>query len=182
MLKPKKGVGYGKFMYSAVSWCVLKQRLLSGGSLAEKNKTLPDSHDWRMVFMRMSFCVGADGLGRRHRGVIIMTVLNTGGNAFCAPRAFSPKATFAIPLIGEIANVTYFKNVIVKTRKRVSPSGLARQSSRSPSKISCQGSPCLLSSSMKGSGSNSSTFQTPGRFQRPSMNMRAPMQAGTPVV
>ena len=174
-------------MYSAVSWCVLKKRLLYGGSLAEKNKTLPDSHDWRMAFLRMSFCVGADGLVTgcvdvtgespgSHGGV------TGGGNAFCAPRAFSPKATFAIPLIGEIANVTYFKNVIGETRKGVSPSGLARQSSRSPSKISCQGSPCLLSSSMKGSGSNSSTFQTPGRFQRPSMNMRAPMHAGTPVV
>ncbi len=54
--------------------------------------------------------------------------------------------------------------------------------SRSPSNSSCQGRPCLLSSSMKGSGSNSSTFHTPGFFHRPSINMRAPMQAGTPVV
>lgn len=55
-------------------------------------------------------------------------------------------------------------------------------SSRSPSKISCQGRPCLFSSSIKGSGLNSSTFQTPGFFHRPNINMRAPMQAGTPVV
>ena len=71
--------------------------------MAEKNKTLPDSHDWRMAFLRMSFCVGGDGLvtasPRRHRGVIIMTVVKYRRNAFCAPRAFSPKATFAIPLI-----------------------------------------------------------------------------------
>ena len=33
------------FMYSAASRCVLKQRLLSGGSLAETNKTLPDSNE-----------------------------------------------------------------------------------------------------------------------------------------
>ena len=33
------------FTYSAVSRCVLKQRLLSGGSLAETNKTLPDSNE-----------------------------------------------------------------------------------------------------------------------------------------
>ena len=55
-------------------------------------------------------------------------------------------------------------------------------SSKSPPKISCQGSPCLLSSSMKGSGSNSSTLYTPAFFQSPCMKRRAPMQAGTPVV
>ena len=55
-------------------------------------------------------------------------------------------------------------------------------SSKSPPKISCQGSPCLLSSSMKGSGSNSSTLYTPDFFQSPCMKRRAPMQAGTPVV
>ena len=33
------------FTYSAVSRCVLKQRLLSGGSLAETNKTLADSYE-----------------------------------------------------------------------------------------------------------------------------------------
>ena len=54
--------------------------------------------------------------------------------------------------------------------------------SRSPPKISCQGSPCLLSSSMKGSGSNSSTLYTPAFFQSPCMKRRAPIQAGTPVV
>ena len=55
-------------------------------------------------------------------------------------------------------------------------------SSKSPPKISCQGSPCLLSSSMKGSGSNSSTLYTPAFFQSPCMKRRAPIQAGTPVV
>lgn len=55
-------------------------------------------------------------------------------------------------------------------------------SSKSPLKISCQGSPCLLSSSMKGSGSNSSTLYTPAFFQSPCMKRRAPIQAGTPVV
>ena len=55
-------------------------------------------------------------------------------------------------------------------------------SSKSLPKISCQGSPCLLSSSMKGSGSNSSTLYTPAFFQSPCMKRRAPMQAGTPVV
>ena len=55
-------------------------------------------------------------------------------------------------------------------------------SSKSPPKISCQGSPCLLSSSMKGSGSNSSTLYTPDFFQSPCMKRRAPIQAGTPVV
>lgn len=55
-------------------------------------------------------------------------------------------------------------------------------SSKSPPKISCQGRPCLLSSSMKGSGSNSSTLYTPDFFQSPCMKRRAPIQAGTPVV
>ena len=55
-------------------------------------------------------------------------------------------------------------------------------SSKSLPKISCQGSPCLLSSSMKGSGSNSSTLYTPAFFQSPCMKRRAPIQAGTPVV
>ena len=55
-------------------------------------------------------------------------------------------------------------------------------SSKSPPKVSCQGSPCLLSSSMKGSGLNSSTLYTPAFFQSPCMKRRAPMQAGTPVV
>lgn len=54
--------------------------------------------------------------------------------------------------------------------------------SKSSLKISCQGNPCLLSCSMNGSGSNSSTFQTPGRFHRPLQNIIAPIMAGTPVV
>lgn len=55
-------------------------------------------------------------------------------------------------------------------------------SSRSPSNTSCQGSPCLLSCSMNGSGSNSSTFHTPGRCHNPLKNIMAPIIAGTPVV
>ena len=47
---------------------------------------------------------------------------------------------------------------------------------------SCQGRPCLLSCSMNGSGSNSSTFHTPGLRQRPLKNIMAPIIAGTPVV
>ena len=54
--------------------------------------------------------------------------------------------------------------------------------SRSPSWISCQGRPSVLSSSMKGSGSNCSTFQTPGLRQVPSISNRAAIMAGTPVV
>ncbi len=56
------------------------------------------------------------------------------------------------------------------------------QSSRSRSKSSFHGSPCLLSCSMKGSGSNSSTLNTPGFFQIFCINIMAPMVAGTPVV
>ena len=47
---------------------------------------------------------------------------------------------------------------------------------------SCHGRPCLLSCSMNGSGSNSSTFQTPGLRHRPLKNIIAPIIAGTPVV
>ncbi len=54
--------------------------------------------------------------------------------------------------------------------------------SRSTSCISCQGSPWMFSCSMKGSGSNSSTLNTPGFFHRPVMNIMAPIIAGTPVV
>ncbi len=59
---------------------------------------------------------------------------------------------------------------------------LLAYSSRSQSCISCHGRPCLLSSSMNGSGSNSSTLCTPGLFHSPRANIRAPMHAGTPVV
>ena len=54
--------------------------------------------------------------------------------------------------------------------------------SKSPSNTSCQGRPCLLSCSMNGSGSKSSTFHTPGLRQMPLRNIIAPIIAGTPVV
>src|SRR3712207_205675 len=43
--------------------------------------------------------------------------------------------------------------------------------SKSPSNTSFQGSPCLFSCSMNGSGSNSSTFQTPGLRHKPLQNI-----------
>ena len=55
-------------------------------------------------------------------------------------------------------------------------------SSKSPPNTSIHGSPCLLSCSMNGSGSKSSTFHTPGFFHMPLKNIMAPIMAGTPVV
>ena len=55
-------------------------------------------------------------------------------------------------------------------------------SSKSTSCNSCQGSPCLLSCSINGSGSNSSTLCTPGLLHLPVRNIIAPIMAGTPVV
>ena len=54
--------------------------------------------------------------------------------------------------------------------------------SRSMLNSSCHGSPIWLSFSMNGSGSNSSTLYTPGRFHLPVRNIIAPIAAGTPVV
>ena len=50
------------------------------------------------------------------------------------------------------------------------------------SNTSCHGKPYLLRASINGSGSNSSTFHTPGRFHKPFKNIMAPIMAGTPVV
>ena len=44
------------------------------------------------------------------------------------------------------------------------------------------GSPHLFRASMYGSGSNSSTVNTPGRFHVPSRTREVPIMAGTPVV
>ncbi len=54
--------------------------------------------------------------------------------------------------------------------------------SMSLSNSSCHGKPCLPSSSRNGSGSNSSTLNTPAFFQMPFKNIIAPVMAGTPVV
>jgi hypothetical protein len=55
-------------------------------------------------------------------------------------------------------------------------------SSRSTLCSSTHGRPCILSCSIKGSGSNSSTLKTPGFFQIPLRYIIAPIDAGTPVV
>ena len=62
------------------------------------------------------------------------------------------------------------------------PGVLSAYTSKSMSNSSFQGKPWMLSCSMNGSGSNSSTFHTPGRFQMPCTNIMAPIMAGTPVV
>ena len=61
-------------------------------------------------------------------------------------------------------------------------SGRCTLNYKSPSNTSCQGSPCLFSCSINGSGLNSSTLFTPGRFHSPLKNIMAPIMAGTPVV
>ena len=48
--------------------------------------------------------------------------------------------------------------------------------------LSCHGSPHTFSASMNGSGSNSSTLNTPGRRHLPVITIIAPIIAGTPVV
>ena len=50
------------------------------------------------------------------------------------------------------------------------------------SNVSFHGRPCLLSSAMNGSGSNSSQVWTPLAVHLPSRNILAPIIAGTPVV
>ena len=56
------------------------------------------------------------------------------------------------------------------------------QSTSTGLKSSSHGSPHLLSASIKGSGSNSSTLCTPAAFHLPVSTIAAPIIAGTPVV
>ena len=56
------------------------------------------------------------------------------------------------------------------------------QSSKSPSTISCHGKPLSATLVSNGSGSNSSTLNTPAPPHLPVSNIYAPVMAGTPVV
>src|SRR5690606_28648877 len=80
--------------------------------------------------------------------------------------------------------IVHFKT---KPRHRTSKPGFyvaqcLNYNSRSTLWSSFQGRPCLLSSAINGSGSNSSTLNTPGFFQSPFKYIIAPIIQGTPVV
>ncbi len=60
--------------------------------------------------------------------------------------------------------------------------GFFFQSTRTGFSSTTQGRPYMFSASIKGSGSNSSTLNTPGFFHVPFITSMAPIMAGTPVV
>lgn len=82
-------------------------------------------------------------------------------------RLTSHKKKFAVPLV----------------QYRIFVGGVSwNQSSKSPSTISCHGKPLSATLAKNGSGSNSSTLNTPAPPHLPVSNIYAPVMAGTPVV